>query len=70
MAEHTEPNRDTLAEEQVESGARHGAPQRPTADQARAAESATGDVDDDDVRTHYQDMAEKGARVKGEGQIP
>ncbi len=26
MAEHTEPNRDTLAEEQVESGARHGAP--------------------------------------------
>ena len=68
MAEHTEPNRDTLAEEQVESGARHGAPQRPTADEASAAAGATADVDDD-VRTHYQDMAEKGARVKGEGQI-
>lgn len=69
MAEHTEPTRDTLAEERVEGRAEHGAPQRPTADEARAAASVETDVDDD-VRAHYQDMTEKGANVKGEGQLP
>jgi len=39
----------------------------PTEDEARIAEEQSID---DDVREHAKDMAERGARQKGEGRIP
>lgn len=68
MPEHTEPSRDTVAEERAEAGAPHSAPQRPDPAQADAAEQAEGEVIDE-VGQHYKEMTEKGAKVKGEGQI-
>jgi hypothetical protein len=41
----------------------------PTEDEARAAEAAAADVDLDEVAEHAQEMARKGAHVRGEGQI-
>lgn len=41
----------------------------PTPDEERAAEQAAADVDVDEVGEHYQDMAQKGADVRGEGEI-
>lgn len=41
----------------------------PTPDEERAAERAADDVDLDQVGEHYEEMAEKGANVRGEGEI-
>jgi hypothetical protein len=41
----------------------------PTADEAQAAERAAADVDVDAVAEHYEEMAELGADVRGEGQL-
>lgn len=41
----------------------------PTADEERAAERAARDVDIDDVAAHEEEMLERGANVKGEGEI-
>lgn len=41
----------------------------PTAEEEAAAERAAADVDLDEVAEHYEEMAETGANVRGEGQI-
>ncbi len=41
----------------------------PTDDEAAAAERAAKDVDLDRVSAEYEEMAERGANVQGEGQI-
>lgn len=41
----------------------------PTPEEERAAERASRSVDLDDVAAHEQEMLERGAHVKGEGQI-
>jgi hypothetical protein len=41
----------------------------PTAAEARAAERAARDVDLDEVASHEEEMLERGANVKGEGEI-
>ena len=46
-----------------------GADRMPTTDEARAAERAATEVDVDQVAEHYEEMTERGAKVRGEGQI-
>jgi hypothetical protein len=41
----------------------------PTAEEAAAADRAAADVDLEDVAQDYEDMIERGANVRGEGQI-
>ena len=41
----------------------------PTPQEAEAADRARSDVDLDRVEEHDEEMVEKGANVKGEGQI-
>jgi hypothetical protein len=41
----------------------------PTEDEERAAESAAEDVDLDTVAEHFEEMADTGANVRGEGEI-
>lgn len=45
-----------------------GADRPPTDDEARAADEAAADVDPS-VGEHYKEMIERGANVKGEGEI-
>jgi hypothetical protein len=42
----------------------------PTAEEEAAAEAAAHDVDLPEVAKHEREMLEKGANVKGEGQVP
>lgn len=41
----------------------------PTAEEEKAAEQARRDVDLGEVAAHEEEMAERGANVRGEGQI-
>lgn len=41
----------------------------PTPDEESAAERAARDVDVAEVGSHYEEMTELGANVKGEGQV-
>jgi hypothetical protein len=41
----------------------------PTADEEAAAERGAADVDTDRVAEHYEEQAERGAAVRGEGEI-
>ncbi|TDT18672.1 hypothetical protein BDK89_4302 [Ilumatobacter fluminis] len=41
----------------------------PTPDEARAAERSVDEVDVDRVGEHYRAEAERGARMRGEGEI-
>ncbi len=45
------------------------ADREPTAEEARIAEEQAKKVDLDNVADHAKEMAERGAQVKGEGQI-
>jgi hypothetical protein len=45
------------------------ADREPTEEEERAAEQAAKNVDLDKVAEHYEEMAERGANVAGEGQI-
>lgn len=46
-----------------------GADREPTPDEEAAADEAAQDVDVDKVGEHFEEMNERGADVKGEGQI-
>jgi hypothetical protein len=48
---------------------RHGGADRPPTDDEVAAAERSADSLTDDVREHYEEMAEMGAEIKGEGQI-
>jgi hypothetical protein len=45
------------------------ADREPTPDEAAAAERAADQVDVEQVGEHFDEMAERGANVEGEGQI-
>jgi len=60
------PNDATRAAERADAQVQPGADREPTEDEVREAEQHTVD---DDVREHEREMAERGARQKGEGRI-
>ena len=61
------PSDATRAAEREEAQRQAGSDRMPTEEEERAAEEHTID---DDVREHEKEMAERGARQKGEGRIP
>lgn len=62
------PNDATREEERREARAEHVADRPPTKDEER---SAPGRKDlDPGVKERFDEMAERGASVKGEGEIP
>jgi hypothetical protein len=61
------PNDATREAERKEAKGRAGSDRMPTEDEAREAEQQSID---DEVREHEREMAERGARQKGEGRIP
>ena len=62
----TKPNKETRVEEEAEARASHRADRPPTAGEERAAPDAPSRA----TEKGYEEMAERGANVKGEGQIP
>jgi hypothetical protein len=67
MADHTNPSRETRAEEAEQARRDHTADRPPTPDEEAAAE--TNEVSDE-ARQGYQEMAERGAHQEGEGRLP
>lgn len=67
MADRTRPSRATREEEAREARASAGAPQVPTVDEEKAADSNELDPS---VTEHEQEMNERGANQKGEGRLP
>lgn len=62
----TKPNDATRAEEAKEADAPHTADRAPTGEEERLApKQASGKTAKD-----YEEMAELGAKVKGEGELP
>ena len=67
--ERTEVTDATRAEQAEEASAAHRADRAPTAEvEAEADAVAVGGLDPD-VVAHERDMTERGAKVKGEGEI-
>lgn len=66
MSERTRPSADTRAAEEHEARRGPVADREPTAEEERLAE---GNDLPDSVVEHEEDMAERGARQKGEGRI-
>jgi hypothetical protein len=60
------PSEATRATEREDAERQAGSDRMPTEDEERAAEQQ---AIDDDVREHEKEMAERGARQKGEGRI-
>jgi len=65
--ERTQPSRETEGAEADEARSGHSADRPPTADEERAAEQA--DDLDPAVAEKYKEAIERGAEVKGEGEI-
>ena len=65
--ERERPSDTTKAAERAEAETHAGADRMPTDEEERVAEQQSID---DDVREHAKDMAERGARQKGEGRVP
>ena len=63
---HTQPSEATEAAEEEEARAEHVADRPATEEEEAAAPTSVGEG----VAESYQDMAEKGAHVKGEGELP
>ena len=63
MTERTVPTKTDEHPDGVEAG------RGPTEAESAAADRARSDVDLDKVQRNYDDMLEKGANVKGEGEI-
>ena len=64
----TKPNDQTRAFEAEDARTAHEPDKQPTEDEEAAAERA-GDVDPK-VAESYEEMAERGAKQKGEGRVP
>jgi len=62
----TEPDDATVAEERVDAKAPHAADRRPT---PKESELADENELDESVADNYRQANERGARVKGEGEI-
>ncbi len=67
----TVPSEATDAVERVDEYSAHEPDRLATPGEEAAADKARSELGDDEkqVAQHYQDMAEKGAHVKGEGEI-
>jgi len=65
----TEPDQKTTEADERDALATHGSTEVPTPEEERQAEEAAADVDVEQVAEHYEEMTEKGANAKGEGQI-
>ena len=63
----TTPDARTREAERAEAAVTAGADRAPTPDEARTADAQHID---DTVREHQREMAERGAKQKGEGRIP
>lgn len=64
----TAPDAKTRAAEDDEARAGHQADRPPTAEEDQAAPGR--EVVSEDTEKGYKEMSERGANVKGEGQIP
>jgi hypothetical protein len=64
-APNTFPSGDTADADRRDAGAAHGADAMPTAEEEAAAPTEV----DPEVAENYEDALERGANVKGEGQI-
>ncbi len=67
MEEHTRPNAATRAAEAAEARVTAQADRAPTPEESKIADGLTLDPE---VAKHEEEMLEKGANVKGEGQLP
>ncbi len=67
MTEPTEPNAETVAEDEREAQAAHRADRGPTPDEEQAAD--TNPPASPESAAAYAEAAKRGADVKGEGQI-
>lgn len=66
MSDPTKPSPETRAAEREEMNAPHAPDREPTSDEAAAAETLEVDPE---VAEHEKEMAERGAKQKGEGRI-
>jgi hypothetical protein len=68
MPDEPEPVSDETRAAEARDAARVHAPDRPPSpdEEARAEEQHV----DENVRAHYEDMAERGANQRGEGRVP
>ncbi|HEX3839423.1 MAG TPA: hypothetical protein VHU85_01380 [Acidimicrobiales bacterium] len=67
----TVPNQATDEAERVDEQFAHGNTSRPVPEDDAAADKAREQFkgDEEQVAEHYKEMVEKGAHVKGEGEI-
>jgi hypothetical protein len=67
----TEPDEGTIAAERAEEASAHDADRPATPEEEAAAErgEAEAGADPEAVAEHYEEMADLGAHVKGEGEI-
>ena len=63
----TTPSSTTRSEEVRDARVEHGADEGKSAD---AEQAEPPDEVDEDTREHYQEMTKRGARQRGEGQLP
>jgi hypothetical protein len=63
----TRPSEQTRAAERTEASVHAGADRMPTPEEEQIADSLERDPD---VTEHEKEMAERGAKQKGEGRIP
>lgn len=62
----TNPSDETRATEQAEANAPHRADRPPTAEEEKAAPGQPSS----ETEKNYDEMAKRGAAVKGEGELP
>lgn len=62
----TTPSDATRTAEEEEAGASHRADRAPTPEEEKAAPASASE----ETKKDYEEMAEKGANVKGEGELP
>ena len=69
--ERTVPSQATEEAERVDEQSAHGDASRPVPEDEAAADKTREEFKDDEgqVAEHYREMVEKGAHIKGEGQI-
>jgi len=68
VADQTRPSPETRAAERADAEVEAQPDDMPTRDEEDAAERAGGPSEQ--TRESYEEMAERGARQKGEGRIP
>ncbi len=67
MTDRTEPDEQTRQAESEDARSPHQPDRAPSPEEEELAEELSPDPE---VARHYEEMAETGAEIKGEGQIP